>query len=107
MTLIDGKVLNIVTGTISCQCCPICSSKLKQFLQIKDFSSLTFKANPHTLQYGISPLHAWIRFFEFVLRIAYRVDFKVWHVKMNDLKSLRERNIFKTSKEAIVGRARL
>lgn len=34
--------------------------------------------------YGISPLHAWIRFFEFLLKLSYRIELKKWHVKGND-----------------------
>jgi len=81
MTLIDGKVLNILSGTNSCQSCPICGAKPKQLLDIKHINSKVFIAKAHALQYGISPLHAWIRFFEFVLKISYRIELKKWHVK--------------------------
>lgn len=84
MTLIDGKVLNILTGTNSCQCCPICGAKPTQLLKTKDFNSKIFSIRTSSLQYGISPLHAWIRFFEFILRVSYRLDFKKWHAKGND-----------------------
>lgn len=36
--------------------------------------------------YGISPLHAWIRFFEYCLHLSYRVDLKVWQIKGDKLK---------------------
>lgn len=81
MTLIDGKVLNIMSGCNSCQSCPICGAKPTQLLNIKDINSEVFKAKTSALQYGVSPLHAWIRFFEFVLKLSYRVEMKKWHVK--------------------------
>lgn len=91
MTLIDGKVLNILSGTNSCQSCPICGAKPKQLLDIKDINSKVFTAKAHALQYGISPLHAWIRFFEFVLKISYRIELKKWHVKDCDKLKLKAR----------------
>jgi len=33
------------------------------------------------LSFGLSPLHAWIRFLECVLHIAYRLDIKVWQAR--------------------------
>lgn len=30
--------------------------------------------------FGLSTLHAWIRFFECLLHIAYRLEFKQWQV---------------------------
>jgi len=67
MTLIDGKVLNVLTGTKSTQCCPICGVTPTKVLETKDFS-LTPKLE--ALHFGVSPLHAWIRFLEFVLNIT-------------------------------------
>lgn len=30
---------------------------------------------------GVSPLHAWIRFFKFVLKVSYRIGINKWHVR--------------------------
>ncbi|XP_032308872.1 uncharacterized protein LOC116656398 [Drosophila ananassae] len=84
LTLIDGKVLNILTGTNSCQSCPMCGAKPTQLLTTSDFYSKIFVMKPHTDQYGLSSLHAWIRFFEFLLKISYRIELRKWHVKGND-----------------------
>lgn len=81
MTLIDGKVLNVLTETKSTQQCPICSSGPKQFKNEKDLNSYVFQPKPNALNYGISPLHAWIRCFEFVLHLAYKLDLKKWQVR--------------------------
>jgi len=76
MTLIDGKVLNILTGTKSCQLCPICGAGPKEFLATSEITNSMFRPKPCTLQYGISPLHVWIRIFEMFLKISYRMDLK-------------------------------
>jgi len=37
--------------------------------------------NSHVLEYGVSPLHAWIRFFEFALKVSYRIGIDKWQVR--------------------------
>jgi len=88
MTLIDGKVLNIITGTKSMQSCPICQATPKQFNNLENIKCETeiFLPNPKSLQYGISPLHCWIRFLECCLHISYRLNVKVWQMRGQDLK---------------------
>lgn len=94
MTLIDGKVLNILTGTKSCQLCPICGAGPKQFMKNIDTSSSIFKPKPGSLQYGMSPLHAWIRIFELLLKISYRMELKKWQVRDETGKSkMKERKL--------------
>jgi len=72
MTLIDGKILNILTGNKCSQSCPICGATPQKFAKVEDLRSEVFEPKPNTLQYGISPLHAWIRFFECIIHISYR-----------------------------------
>lgn len=81
MTLIDGKVLNVLTGTKSSQSCPICGANPKQFLLIKNLNSSLYLPKYNTLKFGISPLHAWIRCFEFILNISYRLQLKKWQIR--------------------------
>lgn len=90
LTLIDGKVLNIITNTKSMQTCPICHATPKQFNDISNKHKQTgvFLPDPNSLQYGISPLHAWIRIFECVLHISYRLDIKAWQVRSNEQKAV-------------------
>lgn len=71
MTLIDGKVLNVITGTRSMQTCPICHATPKEFNDLSNTTKV-FVSEPESLQYGIQPLHAWIKFFECCLHISYR-----------------------------------
>jgi hypothetical protein len=71
MTVIDGKVLSVVTGTTSQQVCPLCGAKPSQFNRLVNAND-----QPHVpldrLKYGLSPLHAWIRCLEFCLNLGYR-----------------------------------
>ena len=58
MTLIDGEVLNVLTETLSTQCCIICGTKTLQFMKV-DLQSQNFEPkNSQALEYGVSPLHA-------------------------------------------------
>lgn len=95
LTVIDGKVLNILTGTKSTQSCPICGASSMDFLKIKDYKSEKFKPIETNLKFGISPLHCHIRFFEFILHLAYKNDIKKWRVTDSDdkenVKSRKER----------------
>lgn len=81
LTLIDGKVLNILTGTKSSQACSICGATPKDFIAITDFQNEKFKPKKENLKYGISPLHCWIRFFEFVLNAGYKNNIKKWQIR--------------------------
>ncbi|XP_011872388.1 PREDICTED: uncharacterized protein LOC105564550 [Vollenhovia emeryi] len=84
LTLIDGKVLAIITNT-SMQSCPICHATPKNFNDLSHTPTKTlFEPDPKSFQFGISPLHAWIRFLECCLHIAYRLDIQKWQVRLND-----------------------
>jgi hypothetical protein len=70
--MIDGKVRNAITDTKSALKCYICK------LTSKDFNNLdlvrTTPYNAEVLTFGIASLHAWIRFMEWMLHLAYKVD---------------------------------
>jgi len=87
LTLIDGKVLNIITGTKSTQRCPICQAKPRQFNDLTNKSKDIFLPDSKSLLFGISPLHAWIRIFECCLHISYRINIKVWQVRGDKCKA--------------------
>lgn len=63
LTMIDGKVCNALTETVSTQRCYLCG------FSSKDFTNLDLvynaKVNSANLEFGPSVLHRWIRFFEF------------------------------------------
>lgn len=84
LTLIDGKVLNVLTNTKSSQTCPICGANPKDFMKITNFESETFHAKEGNLKYGLSPLHCWIRVFEFILHAGYKCEIKKWQIRKEE-----------------------
>lgn len=88
-TMLDGKVANILSETKSSSKCYICKATPKEMNTTKVYERI-----PDTDQYrfGLSTLHCWIRFFECLLHISYRLPFKKWQVKGDDLKEIFENN---------------
>lgn len=76
-TMIDGKVCNAVTGTASSQKCYLCGATPK----FMNDESREFTPNSDNFSYGLSTLHAWIRCFECLLHISYRLDVKKWQLR--------------------------
>jgi len=92
LTVIDGKVLNALTGTNSSQACPICGATPKDFLNNKNFKCEKFLPIMKNLHYGLSPLHCWIRLFEFVLHAGYKCQIRKWRISNeNDKRELARR----------------
>ena len=91
MTLIGGKILNILTDTKLSQACPVCGATPQQFINIKEFRSKEFTPKPKTLQYEISRLHSWIRFFECILHISNRHSIEKWQVRDENRQVFNER----------------
>lgn len=73
--MIDGKVLAVITHTKSYQTCPNCKSNPSDFNDLRNIST-KFKPQENTLKYGIIMLHLWIRNFEFLLHLSYRLPSK-------------------------------
>jgi len=88
LTLIDGKVLNIITGTKSMQSCPVCHATPKLFNDLSNKQKGVFLPNPKSLVHGISSLHAWIRILECCLHISYRLNVKDWQMRSVEHKLL-------------------
>lgn len=93
-TMVDGKVCNAITQTTSTQKCYICSATSKDFNNIDKM----VKREIHTdnLSFGLSILHGWIRFFECLLHLSYKLPVEKWQVR-NDL----EKNIVAENKKRI------
>lgn len=91
-TMVDVKVCNAATDTSSTMRCYICG------LTSKDFNSLSKgkEADPETLKFGLSILHARIRFFELLLHLSYKLTIKKWQSR-----SAEEKQIIKDRKEQI------
>lgn len=76
LTMIDGKVATTISGTSSMAVCFICGAKPTE---MNNLDALLLRPNSdESLKFGISPLHARIKFMECILHIAYRLSFKKW-----------------------------
>lgn len=77
-TMFDGSVSNILSETNSTSKCIVCGATPKEMNL-----DLVLNKPPKTENYrfGLSTLHCWIRFFECLIHIAYRLPFKTWQVK--------------------------
>lgn len=96
LTIIDGKVLNVLTETPSYQTCPICGATPNDFLSTHDLTSEKFKPKEDHLRYGISPLHCCLRSFEFFVHLGYKKMVKKWQIR-----NPKDKKIVEKSKERI------
>lgn len=81
LTMLDGKVCQTLTNTPSAACCPLCGAKPSELNDIDTVRQRPISEG--STEYGLSTLHAWIRFMECILHIAYRLDLheKKWSVR--------------------------
>lgn len=87
LTMIDGKTLAVVTKTKSKQSCCICKATPKEFNNL-DNMDIRFKPEEGTLNYGLSVLHLWIRSFEWLLHLSYRIKIEKWQLRGAILKGI-------------------
>lgn len=78
--MVDGKVVQVLTGNASSLSCTVCNEKQSQ---LNEFHSGgggggagASAGLENNLEFRISSLHARIRFMEYVLKIAYDLSFK-------------------------------
>lgn len=95
LTMIDSKVGNALTENNSTQRCFVCGLSSKDFNNI-DVILHRPVINSEYLKYGLSTLHAWIRFFECLLHLAYKIDIKKWQAR-----SAEDKQIVQDSKKRI------
>lgn len=79
LTMIDGKTFSVVSQTSSSQTCGICGATPKVMNNLNKI--LEMVPDTKLYDYGISSLHAWIRCFECLLHISYRLEVKSWQIK--------------------------
>lgn len=77
LTMIDGAVLNAIHGHKSCATCVLCGAKPTQ---MNTELVLERNVNENCYKYGLSTLHAWIKFFECIVHIAYKLPIKSWRI---------------------------
>lgn len=77
-TMTDGKICNAVTDTSSTQRCYICKKTSSQFNSIA--ASRQAPVDNESLRFGLSILHGWIRMFECLLHVSYKLPVSKWRV---------------------------
>jgi hypothetical protein len=90
-TMVDGSVCNILSETNATTNCFICGAKPTEMNKLSEKTP-----NDNYYRFGLSSLHSWIRCFECLLHIAYRLPFKTWQVRNPEHKE-----IYKKEKERI------
>ena len=81
--MVDQKVINAITKTSSTMRCYICGATPKDFNNIHHLPQPV----PDRYKFGLCPLHKWIRCFEMMLHIAYRLPFQKWRAQSDEDKS--------------------
>lgn len=84
LTMIDGKVCQALTLTPSSSNCVIYGAKSSEINKL----NVKKKDKIESYQYGISTLHAWIRFMECILHLAYHLPFRKWSARNDEDKKL-------------------
>lgn len=73
-TMIDGKVCNVLSGQKASTRCNICTVGPKLVNVLNHVNRLPCHEQFYKL--GLSTLHCWIRFMEYLLHVSYNLDFK-------------------------------
>lgn len=88
MTMVDGKVAQVLTDTPSSSTCTICGATPRQ---MNDLTKVTARPeNENSYQYGLSTLHAWIRCMEMILHISYNLSFQTWSATSEEKKQQKQ-----------------
>lgn len=87
-TMVDGKICNALSDTKSALRCYLCEATSKDFNNINTLIERPIKREH--LSFGISVLHSWIRLFECLLHIAYKLPVKSWRVNKETERQIAE-----------------
>jgi len=81
--MIDGKICSALSKTSSAKCY-ICEATPTQMNNL----NVCLRKDGHgdRYEFGLSPLHAYIRFFEYLLHISYRLDQEIWQIRSEEAK---------------------
>lgn len=93
LTMVDGKICSALSDTSSTKC-HLCGATPKDMNAID--SCLNKEVDITKLEFGLSPLHPWIRFFEYFIHVSYRLDVKKWQVR-----SIEEKDLLARRKKSI------
>ncbi|CAH1962303.1 unnamed protein product [Acanthoscelides obtectus] len=89
LTMLDGSVGNVLSETNSTMKCIICGATPKD---MNTLAGINRPPNVDNYRFGLSTLHCWIRFFECLLHIGYRLPIKSWQVRGPENKAIVEAN---------------
>lgn len=78
LTMLDGSAINTLSETNSTQTCFLCGASPKE-MNLESVVNKPIKQE--NLRFGLSSLHLWIRSFECLLHIAYRLPLQCWQVR--------------------------
>lgn len=91
-TSIDGKNVKALVGTLSTQTCQACDLTPKRFQEYDDLKQAgKIVLNPKALSFGISPLHLFIRLYEFFLNLGYRGEYHAYRLTVIEKQKVAER----------------
>lgn len=90
--MLDGSVCNVLSGCNATMKCYICGATPKEMNSNKVLEKVP---NNDQYRFGLSTLHLWIRIFECLLHISYRLPFKKWQAKGEN------KEIFENTKKRI------
>lgn len=76
LSMVDGKVVSHLAN-IAFSNCNVCGMKPTQMNDL----TLVPTVNEKIMSFGLSVLHCWIRFLEYMLHVAYRLTVKKWCVR--------------------------
>lgn len=88
LTMIDGKLCNSLSDNKSTMKCYLCDATSKQFNDLDTIVKRPIKTD--YLSFGISVLHSWIRLFESLLHLSYRLPIRTWRVDKKNKEALEE-----------------
>lgn len=77
-TMVDGKVISAVLGVKSAQTCNVCLANPTEMNNLERIYSR--ETNDLSLLFGLSPLHGWMRIFEGLINVSYRIPIGKWRI---------------------------
>ncbi|CAH0547004.1 unnamed protein product [Brassicogethes aeneus] len=83
--MLDGKTVNILKDTASSQACNVCKATPKDFNNLEVVTKRV--CAEETFKYSISVLHAYLRCYEYLLHIAYKLELRQWQARGEQAKA--------------------
>lgn len=77
-TMVDGKLCNTLSNTKSTLKCYLCDATSTEFNNLNQILQKPLKTE--YISFGLSVLHCWIRMFESLLHLSYKLPIQAWRV---------------------------